>query len=74
MKAMILAAGKGTRVRPLTNVLPKPIIPLIRKPIIDHLKRHAFAEIDVNTSYLSHSIEDCFPTTHRAHVPLSREL
>lgn len=75
MKAMILAAGKGTRVRPLTNVLPKPMIPLIRKPImeaiIDHLKRHAFDEIYVNTSYLSHSIEDYFRDGNRLGVAIA---
>jgi mannose-1-phosphate guanylyltransferase len=75
MKAMILAAGKGTRVRPLTNVLPKPMIPLIRKPImeaiIDHLKRHAFDEIYVNTSYLSRSIEDYFRDGERLDVSIA---
>jgi mannose-1-phosphate guanylyltransferase len=75
MKAMILAAGKGTRVRPLTNVLPKPMIPLIRKPImeaiIDHLHRHAFDEIYVNTSYLSHAIEDYFRDGDRFGVSIA---
>jgi mannose-1-phosphate guanylyltransferase len=37
MKAMILAAGKGTRVRPLTNEMPKPMIPIIGKPVMDYL-------------------------------------
>jgi mannose-1-phosphate guanylyltransferase len=64
MKAMILAAGKGTRVRPLTNKLPKPMIPLVRKPImesiVEHLAHHGFDQIFVNTSYLSHRIEDYF--------------
>jgi mannose-1-phosphate guanylyltransferase len=64
MKAMILAAGKGTRVRPLTHMMPKPMIPLIRKPImeaiVDHLRQHGFDEIYVNTSYLSGAIEDYF--------------
>jgi mannose-1-phosphate guanylyltransferase len=75
MKAMILAAGKGTRVRPLTNVMPKPMIPLIRKPImeaiVDHLKRHAFDEIYVNTSYLSRSIEDYFRDGDRLGVAMA---
>jgi mannose-1-phosphate guanylyltransferase len=75
MKAMILAAGKGTRVRPLTNVMPKPMIPLIRKPImeaiIDHLHRHAFDEIYVNTSYLSRSIEDYFRDGDRLGVAIA---
>jgi mannose-1-phosphate guanylyltransferase len=75
MKAMILAAGKGTRVRPLTNVMPKPMIPLIRKPImeaiVDHLHRHAFDEIYVNTSYLSRSIEDYFRDGDRLGVAIA---
>lgn len=75
MKAMILAAGKGTRVRPLTNVLPKPMIPLIRKPImeaiIDHLRRHKFEEIFINTSYLSSTIEDYFRDGDRFGVQIA---
>ncbi|HEU4413222.1 MAG TPA: nucleotidyltransferase family protein, partial [Candidatus Angelobacter sp.] len=64
MKAMILAAGKGTRVRPITNVIPKPMIPLIRKPVmeflIDHLRAHGVSEIMVNTSHLAPVIENYF--------------
>jgi mannose-1-phosphate guanylyltransferase len=75
MKAMILAAGKGTRVRPLTNVLPKPMIPLIRKPImetiIDRLRSHGFDEIFINTSYLSRSIEDYFRDGDRFGVSIA---
>lgn len=75
MKAMILAAGKGTRVRPLTNVLPKPMIPLIRKPvmesIIEHLAQHGFDEIFINTSYLSAAIEDYFRDGERFGVRIA---
>jgi mannose-1-phosphate guanylyltransferase len=64
MKAMILAAGKGTRVRPITYVLPKPMIPLIRKPVmeflIEHLKTYGVHEIVVNTSHLAPVIEEYF--------------
>ena len=34
MKAMILAAGKGTRVRPITYRIPKPMIPILQKPLL----------------------------------------
>jgi len=37
MKAMILAAGKGTRVRPLTYEMPKPMIPIMGKPVMEYL-------------------------------------
>ncbi|AUQ40613.1 sugar phosphate nucleotidyltransferase [Yersinia ruckeri] len=68
MKAMILAAGKGTRARPLTTILPKPMIPLIRKPImesiVEHLRKYGFNQLMVNTSYLSVDIENYFRDGH----------
>jgi len=64
MKAMILAAGKGTRVRPITQALPKPMIPLVRKPImvsiVEHLRRYGVKQIMVNTSHLAPLIENYF--------------
>ncbi|MGB0712687.1 MAG: sugar phosphate nucleotidyltransferase [Gammaproteobacteria bacterium] len=64
MKAMILAAGKGTRVRPITNTIPKPMIPLLRKPlmesIVEHLRGHGIRDIMVNTSWLASVIEQYF--------------
>ena len=64
MKAMILAAGKGTRVRPITNLVPKPMIPLLGKPImqsiVEHLRDCGFDQIVVNTSHLAPLIEDYF--------------
>jgi mannose-1-phosphate guanylyltransferase len=64
MKAMILAAGKGTRVRPLTYDLPKPMIPLLGKPVmaylVEHLRKHGVTEIMVNVSYLHEKIEEYF--------------
>lgn len=64
MQAMILAAGRGTRVRPLTNALPKPMIPILNKPImeylVDHLASHDIRDIMVNTSYMASAIEDYF--------------
>ena len=64
MKAMILAAGKGTRVRPLTYDLPKPMIPLLGKPVmaylVEHLAKYGVTEIMVNVSYLHEKIEEYF--------------
>lgn len=64
MKAMILAAGKGTRVQPLTYELPKPMIPILGKPVleylIDHLVSYDVREIMINVSYLHHQIEAYF--------------
>ncbi len=64
MKAMILAAGKGTRVRPLTYELPKPMIPLLGKPVmaylIEHLAKHDVSEVMVNVSYLHEKIQQYF--------------
>lgn len=64
MKALILAAGRGTRMQPITYTIPKPMIPILNKPVmeflIEHLKKHSVNEVMVNTSYLSHAIEDYF--------------
>jgi len=64
MKAMILCAGKGTRLRPLTYATSKPMIPIIDKPvmqyIIEHLKVHGVDELAVNLSYKPEKIHDYF--------------
>jgi mannose-1-phosphate guanylyltransferase len=69
MKAMILAAGKGTRVRPLTYDLPKPMIPILGKPvmayIVEHLAKCGVREIMVNVSYLHERIENYFGEGHQ---------
>ena len=66
---MILAAGKGTRVRPLTYELPKPMIPLLGKPVmaylIEHLAKHQIHEVMVNVSYLHEKIQQYFGDGHR---------
>ena len=64
MKAMILAAGKGTRVRPITYTIPKPLIPIFEKPVMEFLlellRQHGFDQIMVNVSHLAHEIEGYF--------------
>jgi mannose-1-phosphate guanylyltransferase len=63
-KAMILAAGQGTRIRPLTKGMPKPMIPILGKPvleyIIEHLARHGVREIMINVAYHHWKIENYF--------------
>lgn len=74
MKAMILAAGKGTRVRPLTYDLPKPMIPILGKPVmaylIEHLHKYGVTEIMVNVSYLHEKIEEYFGEGHQFDVQI----
>ena len=68
-KAMILAAGQGTRVRPLTMDLPKPMVPILGKPVmeylIEHLARYGVTEIMVNVAFLHQKIEEYFGDGHR---------
>ena len=63
-KGMILAAGQGTRVRPLTKDLPKPMVPILGKPVmeylIEHLARYGVTEIMVNVAYYHKKIEEYF--------------
>ncbi len=62
MKALILAAGLGERLRPLTNEIPKPLIPVLNRPLIAYnlslLQRHGIREVAVNLHYLGKMIRD----------------
>jgi len=75
MKAMILAAGKGTRVRPITYTIPKPMIPILQKPVmeflLDLLKHHGFDQIMVNVSHLANEIEGYFRDGQRFGVEIA---
>ncbi|MDE2235393.1 MAG: nucleotidyltransferase family protein [Gammaproteobacteria bacterium] len=61
MKAMILAAGRGQRLRPLTDTLPKPLLEVRGKPLIVHhleaLRDSGFTEIVVNIAWLAETIQ-----------------
>ena len=56
MRAVILAGGKGTRLRPYTTVLPKPLVPIADRPILElvirQLARHGFRRIDLSVGHL----------------------
>ncbi len=75
MKAMILAAGKGTRVRPITYTIPKPMIPILQKPVMEFLlellRQHGFDQIMVNVSHLAHEIESYFRDGQRFGVQIA---
>ena len=62
MRAMILAAGLGTRLRPLTYVMPKPVAPVLNRPIVvwiaDLLARSGFREVVTNLSYMPERIRE----------------
>jgi N-acetyl-alpha-D-muramate 1-phosphate uridylyltransferase len=64
MKAMILAAGRGERMRPLTDHCPKPLLPAGGKPLlqwhIEALAQAGITDIVINHAHLGHQIEDHF--------------
>ncbi|HEY8129882.1 MAG TPA: nucleotidyltransferase family protein [Hyphomicrobium sp.] len=75
--AFVLAAGKGERMRPLTNTIPKPLVPLAHKPLIDHvLDRLASAGIKravVNIHYLADKLEKHLAHRTAPNIILSNE-
>jgi mannose-1-phosphate guanylyltransferase len=64
MRAMVLAAGLGTRLRPITYAIPKPLVPVLNRPVMEHsvrlLARHGFDEAIANLHWFPETIEDYF--------------
>lgn len=64
MRAVLMAGGSGTRLRPLTCDLPKPMVPILNRPIAEHiinlLKRHRITEVIATLHYLPDVIRDYF--------------
>ncbi len=64
MKAVILAGGEGTRLRPLTSNQPKPMMPIANRPMMEHIVRllaqHGFDEIVVTVAFLANQIRTYF--------------
>jgi mannose-1-phosphate guanylyltransferase len=60
MRVMVMAAGKGTRLRPVTDLVPKPMAPVANQPVLHHilalLKRHGLTEIVLNLHHLPEAI------------------
>jgi mannose-1-phosphate guanylyltransferase len=75
MKAVILAGGKGTRVRPITETIPKPMIPIVNRPLLefllDLLRQQGFDQIIISTAYLANEIENYFRDGSRFGVQLA---
>jgi MurNAc alpha-1-phosphate uridylyltransferase len=79
MKTMLLAAGLGARMRPLTDHTPKPLLPVGGRPLIEHhllrLAGAGFIDIVINLAHLGQQIEDCLGDGSRLGVSIeySRE-
>ncbi len=69
MRVIILAGGKGTRLLPYTSVLPKPLMPVGERPILDvvlrQLKRHGFRHITISVGHLAELIMAFFADGER---------
>lgn len=75
MKAMILAAGVGSRMHPLTRTLPKPLVPIVNRPVMEHivalLHKHGFDDIIVNVHHLGDQIAEHFGDGRRFGVNIT---
>jgi mannose-1-phosphate guanylyltransferase / phosphomannomutase len=64
MKAVVMAGGEGTRLRPLTSNQPKPMVPIVGKPCMEHivelLRKHGFEDVIVTVAFMPQSIRGYF--------------
>jgi MurNAc alpha-1-phosphate uridylyltransferase len=76
-KAMLLAAGYGTRLKPLTDRMPKPLIPVAGKPMIqyalDKLQAYGIEEVIINVSHLKEQLTAYLSKLHGMTIKLSEE-
>jgi len=63
-QAVILASGRGVKMRPFTYEIPKPLIPVSGRPLLEHsidlLRQHGITNIIITVSHLAHKIQDHF--------------
>jgi mannose-1-phosphate guanylyltransferase len=75
MRAMVMAAGLGTRLRPLTYAIPKPLVPVANRPIMEHilllLRKHGFGPVIANLHWFPDTIRDRFGDGSELAVDLS---
>ena len=64
MRAVVMAGGEGTRLRPMTASMPKPLLPVVNRPIMEHvlrlLRRHGFNETVVTVQFLAALVRNYF--------------
>lgn len=64
MKAVVMAGGAGSRLRPLTVNRPKPMVPIVNRPVIGHildlLKRHGITDVVITLQFMAEAIQDYF--------------
>lgn len=64
MKAVVMAGGEGSRLRPLTLVRPKPMLPVVNRPVLGHilylLKQHGIVDVVMTLQYLASQIQDYY--------------
>ena len=64
MKAVIMAGGEGTRLRPITSLRPKPMVPIVNQPVMEHIiglvKHHGIEEIVATLAFMPRTIQDYF--------------
>jgi len=76
-KAMVMAAGKGTRMRPLTDTMPKPLVPFMGRPLIDHvldrLEEAGIEEAVVNVHHFAEMLEAHLASRKSPRIVISDE-
>ncbi len=64
MRAVVMAGGEGTRLRPLTSNQPKPMVPIVGKPCMEHiielLRAHGLEDVVVTVAFLPQAIRSYF--------------